>query len=103
MELNDSTPNPSEDLLNAVRRAMGNQDTRALVRWVLTISGTLDPSYTGDSEATHFNEGKRHVGLSVVALLDQIDPYEFVRLMKEAVDEGVLRRVNEDKEMTYDD
>lgn len=80
-----------KELIDRVRAALADPNTRYLLRWVLERAGMFDQAFTGNSQ-TFFNEGKREVGLEVVALLNEVDPYEFVRLMKEGADEVVQKR-----------
>lgn len=83
-------------LLDAAGAALGNANTRYLLRWVLDRAGLFEPSFTGNS-GTFYNEGKRDLGLELVNLLNEIDPYEFVRLMKEGADEIVELRNSKDQ------
>ena len=83
---------PEEQLLDTFRVALGHEPTRKLLRWVLDQTGMFGTAYTGDSAATFYREGRRDVGLEIVAMVNQIDPYEFVRLMKEGVDDLVIAR-----------
>lgn len=82
---------PQEQMLDTFRVALSNEPTRKLLRWVLDQTGMFDTTFTGDS-ATFYREGRRDIGLEIVAMLNQIDPYEFVRLMKEGVDDLVIAR-----------
>ena len=79
------------DLIKAAQAALAHDPTRKLLRWVLDQTGLFDPAFTGNS-STFYNEGKRDVGLNIIALLNEIDPYEFVRLMKEGADDIVRKR-----------
>lgn len=90
-----------KELLEHARAAMADPSTRYLMRWVLERSGMFEQAFTGNSH-TFFNEGKREVGLEIVALLNEVDPYEFVRLMKEGADDVVHKR-NQARGVTDED
>lgn len=79
------------EMMLSIQHALTSPETRTLLRWVLQRTGMFDPAFTGNS-TTFYNEGRRDVGLEIVAMLNEIDPYEFVRLMKEGVDATVLKR-----------
>lgn len=91
-----------KDLLDHTRAALGNESTRYLLRWTLDQAGLFDPSFTGNSQ-TFYNEGRRSLGLELLALLNEIDPYEFVRLMKEGADDVVLLRNKAKRGLTDED
>jgi len=80
-----------KDLEQSLQRALGNGDARIIFRWILDTCGTFDPSFTGNS-TTFYNEGRRSVALELMGLMNAVDPYEVVRLMKEAADEVVEKR-----------
>lgn len=90
-DMSRSERRAKKELMDRARRALGNEDTRYLMRWVLEQTGMFKPAFTGNS-TTFFNEGRREVGLEIVGLLNEIDPYEFVRLMKDGADEIVRKR-----------
>jgi hypothetical protein len=89
------------ELLDRARKALVNEDTRYLLRWLMDQTGMFDLSYRVDG-GTEYNEGRRSIGLELVALLNQIDPYEFVRLMKDGADEIVRLRSNARSEQDDD-
>lgn len=97
LDLSRSAKRARTELLDAARRALANEDARRLFRWVLDKTGLFEQGFTGNS-STFFNEGKREIGLELVALLNEIDPYEFVRLMKEGADDVVRKRNLERKD-----
>lgn len=58
----------------------------ALIAWfVLESAGIFQTSFTGNSE-TFFREGKRSVGLRLLAELERIDPSGFAKLQMKMVD-----------------
>lgn len=93
------TAEARKEFLDRVQRALGNEDTRYFLRWVLDRSGVLQASFSLDPNETAFVEGGRALGLEIVGVLNEIDPYEFVRLMKEAADE-VVRARNKMRDVT---
>jgi hypothetical protein len=74
-----------KDFLQTAKSALENDDTRVLVRWILDQAGVYD---TSSSDAGT----RRDLGLEIIAMLHAIDPYEYVRLMKEAADDVVRKR-----------
>jgi len=79
-------------LKDAVKTALQNEDTRYFVRWLLDTAGIYNTSQDA------ITAGRRDLGLEVVAMLNDIDPYEYVRLMKESADDIVLKRNKARKE-----
>ena len=80
---------------------MAHEPTRVFVRWILEQSGMYETSFTGNSE-TFYKEGRRSMGLEIVAALNEIDPLEIVRLMKDGADDIVKLR-NKDRKEAKDD
>lgn len=93
MDRDDTQVEPQrKEFLDRVQRALANEDTRFFLRWILDRSGVLHASYAADPLVTAYSEGGRGLGLEIVSVLNEIDAYEFVRLMKEAADEVVRSR-----------
>lgn len=90
------------DLLKALELAMAVPASRVLVRWILEQCGLFEPSFTGNSE-TFYKEGRRSIGLEIIAALNKVDPYEVVRLMKEGADKTVELRNKDRKDVKNDD
>ena len=59
------------------------QGRRVLWRY-LSRAGVFQTSYTGNSEGTLFNEGKRVMGTTIIADVTAADPNAFVAMMLEA-------------------
>ncbi len=83
MTLSRAEKKARKELVDATRVALQNESTRYLVRWLLQRSGVL---------SVGVDEGRRSLGVEVIAVLNEVDPYEFVRIMKEGADEVVLKR-----------
>lgn len=67
-----------EDLRSVLQSPAG----RRFVWRYLTIGGVFQSSFTGDN-ATFFNEGRRDIGLKLMADVMEADPDAYVRMAKE--------------------
>lgn len=64
------------------------REGRRFVWRTLTASGVFRVSFVqGEPESTAFNEGRRSLGLSLMADLHELDPSLYGRMGKEALDE----------------
>ena|SRR6056297_443987 len=89
-----------KQLLDNTRAALAHGPTRLLLRWLLDRTGMFgQPVEDGSLERFL---GRRDVGIELLELMNELDPYEFVRLQKEAADDIVQRR-NEAKKRGEDD
>lgn len=91
VEMSRSQRQARNELVENTRAALAHGPTRYLMRWILDQAGIFEPAFTGNS-GTFYAEGKRELGLEVIALFNEVDPYEFVRLMKEGADDVVQKR-----------
>ncbi len=66
-----------------VRFLLGTQQGRRYVWRHLTNAGIFETSFTGNS-TTFFNEGKRAVGLKMLAEVMEANPEAYVVMMSEA-------------------
>lgn len=62
--------------------ALATKQGRAFVRWLLGECGVYRTSFTGNS-TTFFNEGKRDVGLQVLARVTKDHPEAYLAMLKE--------------------
>jgi len=68
--------------VNDFKSLMGQRFGRRIVYALLEKCGVYRSSFTGNSE-TFFNEGKRDIGLSYLAMVNEHCPDEFVAMLKE--------------------
>ena len=80
-----------KEFLEAFALALKDGNTRVVLRWIIDQCGVFDTSFTGNS-TTFYNEGRRSVALDVIGMMNAVDPYEVVRLMKDGADDVVTRR-----------
>lgn len=66
----------------AFRYVMSDVRGRNFVWWVLSETKLYNDSFTGNS-TTFYNEGKRSVGLKLIADLEQHCPKEFIEMWQE--------------------
>lgn len=76
-------------LEDTINRGVRNEDTRFLLRWILELTGLYNPAT---------DEGRRAVGLDIIAQLNEVDPYAYVALMKEGADDVVRMRSKNNRE-----
>jgi len=85
-----------KDLLDNTRAALAHDPTRQLMRWILDRTGMFGQP---DQATVERFMGRRDVGIELLELMNELDPYEFVRLQKEAADDIVeLRNANKTEE-----
>jgi hypothetical protein len=56
---------------------------RRILWWLLEIAGIYRRSFTGNSE-TFFNEGKRDIGLTLLAKISEVKPEAIILMMQES-------------------
>lgn len=82
----DEGPDPEQvALANAIedlKWVMSDKRGRRFVWSQLEVAGIYRLSYTGD-DRTIFNEGRRSVGLKLLAEVDQHCPNEYMEMLKE--------------------
>ena len=61
---------------------LATKQGRALVHWLLAECGIYSTSFTGNS-TTFFNEGKRQIGLQVLARVTKDHPEAYLTMLKE--------------------
>lgn len=61
---------------------MASKQGRSYTWWLLGLCGVFRTSFTGNS-ATFFNEGKRDIGLHVLADLQREFPEQYLQMTKE--------------------
>src|SRR5580765_3347308 len=67
---------------DAFRYVMGDVRGRNFVWHLLSSTGLYDDSFTGNS-STFYNEGKRAIGLRLIADLENVCPQEFIAMWHE--------------------
>jgi hypothetical protein len=68
---------------NGLRQLLRTPEGRAWLWWLLGECGIFRSCFTGNS-TTFFNEGKREVGLPIMAELTEHFPDEYLLMAKEA-------------------
>lgn len=72
-------------ILDAYRQVLSTRPGRDLLYYIIGMCGVFDLSMTGNSW-THFNEGKRQVGLTLLGDLDEIDKVVFLKMQREELE-----------------
>ena len=101
MVYNAGSEQDVQDSINALKFEKTNEqrDINALLLvpefrryiWrVLSMTNPMDMSYVpgGLTEDFYFNEGRRNVGVRIIADLIEADPYAYVGLQEENIDVG---------------
>lgn len=64
---------------------MSTAEGRRFVKRILDAAGVYQTSFVrGESDATAFNEGRRNVGLLILAAIDSADPQSYDLMMQES-------------------
>lgn len=66
--------------LNALLKS---PEARRFIWRILKMCGMYESSYTGSGSDTFFREGKRQIGLNILAEVTTVDPNAFLQMMKE--------------------
>lgn len=72
-----------EDQLNELRAVLKTREGRKLLWRYLGICGVYEQSFNGNGSWTFFNEGRRSVGLMILAEITKASPEAFLEMMKE--------------------
>jgi hypothetical protein len=67
-----------------LRTVMGTEQGRRFIWDLLGDAGVYRTSFTGNSE-TFFNEGKRQIGLAILARITETCPGEYLKMQQEAL------------------
>lgn len=70
------------DIGAGLGETLGTKQGRAFVHWLLAECGIYSTSFTGNS-TTFFNEGKRQIGLQVLARVTKDHPDAYLTMLKE--------------------
>jgi hypothetical protein len=76
--------------LSDIRRVLGIPEGRRLVWRLMSEAGIFRSSFTGNSE-TFFREGKRNIGLFILADVMVAQPESFTVMQREAANDKLLR------------
>lgn len=71
-----------EYLLHCVREVCKHSYGKEVLFYLLDGCGIYDNQFTGNSQ-TFFNEGRRSVGLELIALMEEANPRSYARLLLE--------------------
>lgn len=71
-----------ESYENQLKFILQSEQGRAIIWKILGDCGIFKSSFTGSSE-TFFLEGKRSIGLSLLADLMRVDPNAFIKMQQE--------------------
>ena len=69
--------------VDQVKFILSTQQGRAYIWRHMSAAGIFESCFTGNS-ATFFNEGRREVGLKMLAEVNEASPDSYVQMMKEA-------------------
>lgn len=70
--------------LNDLRELLELRPGRRFLWKMLSAAGVFQQSYTGDDNATNFNEGRRSIGLRLLDELTEADPGAYGKLVQES-------------------
>ena len=85
--MKDSTKKTDDDVaydkvIRATRKVLELDEGRDFIWEILGLTGLYTPSFTGNS-TTFFNEGKRSIGLDLLALMNDADPQAYAKMQIE--------------------
>jgi len=69
---------------------------RRLILKVLSETGVFRASFSLNSMTTAFNEGKRDIGLNLLANMDEADPMAYSQMLREHYSESRSKKKQED-------
>ena len=77
-----SAQQKERDIAAGLGEVVSTKQGRAFLRWLLGECGVYRTSFTGNS-TTFFNEGKRDIGLQVLARVTGAHPDAYLAMLKE--------------------
>jgi hypothetical protein len=90
-----------ETLIEHFRNVMGTVAGRAVLWHILEQCNLYSTSYDPDANLTIRREGRRDVGLELIAMIEAVNPHGHVELMQQA--KAVTAREQEDTSDDRDD
>lgn len=69
-----------------LRAVLGSQAGRRFVHRLVKQTGMYGSSYAESATATAFNEGRRSVGIALVAEMQRVDAALYARVLREGLD-----------------
>lgn len=72
-----------------LRSVLSKYEGRAFLWELLSKCGIYDVSFRGDNSLTFFNEGRRSVGLELIALIEEVEPFAISRIRDEAIERSI--------------
>lgn len=81
---------------NALERVASTDDGRVVLRMILDMSGVYEPRTSRDPVDLAHNEGRRAVGLGVIAALNEIDPQLFAALVRDTANDMTRAKVGQE-------
>ena len=70
------------EIAEGLSETLATKQGRAFLHWLLGQCGVYQTSFTGNS-TTFFNEGKRDIGLQVLARVSKDHPEAYLSMLKE--------------------
>lgn len=89
----------TQQMRSDMRAVLASPEGRRVLLWVLQCTNIYAGSYTGDND-TFYREGRRAVGLRIIAELNAVDPMAYVGLLNDSVShtQQALSEAREDGE-----
>ncbi len=75
-----------------VKNVLGTVAGRAVLWHILEMCNLHATSYNADQNVTFRLEGRRDIGLDLIALLEHVRPHAYVELMQQAKDREARRK-----------
>lgn len=99
-QLSEAQTGRQDELLIALEAVVANPNGRTVLMWLLTEAGLYSGLYSGESDLTHLNIGRRDLGLRLLAKLDEVSPIAYPRMLLDAASDRV--KPTEDAEIVLD-
>ncbi|OVZ82196.1 hypothetical protein [Yersinia kristensenii] len=74
--------------LNDITYLMGTVEGRRFIWRLLSLGGVFTTSYTGETNSTMFNEGRRNYGLTLFSDVMEACPDEYLTMANEAKEDS---------------
>ena len=82
-------------------QALDHAPTRRVLREIIDQCGVYTPAFTGNS-TTFYNEGRRSVGLDIIATMERVREGAYLALQREALEVRMRQRTVETEEDEHD-
>ena len=77
---------------DALKAVLSTPDGKRVVFGLLELTGIYRDAFSGDAAATNYVLGQQAVGRSLIAMMDEIDPRTYPKLLFDIADMKAMER-----------